>query len=276
MWKLCYITLLILLSLQASAQAVRYRVAAPYLGLGAYSKSFADVFSPSANVAALARIKTASGGVYAENRFLLEELNFYSAVVALPSELGNFAFLTDYMGFKNFNESQLGVSYARDLGTLIDIGIKFNYYSFRIPSFPSLSTVNFELGLMAHLTEELHAGFHLYNPVGGRLSKTHNEKLGYAYSFGVGYEASSAFLLSAEIMKQEDRPPHVNAGVQYAFADSFFARAGLSTLNDIPYGGAGWGWKNMRLDVSASFHPQLGMSPGIMFIINFSGDDEIH
>lgn len=253
----------------ADAQSSRKPVAASYTGLGAYSINHVDLFSVSANQAALAQMKNPSFGVYGERRFLLAETNMYSAIVAVPTENGNFAFQADYFGFKNYNESQLGIAYARNVGIKLDLGIKFNYYSFRIPGFESPSTVNFEIGAIAHLTEKLNAGIHFYNPVGGRLSKTDNEKLSSVYTFGIGYEASESFLISAEIVKQEDLPVNVNAGVQYNFDKQFFARFGISSQNESPYAGAGVSWDNFRVDVSASYHPQLGLSPGLMLIMNF-------
>jgi hypothetical protein len=251
-----------------NAQSLRKPVSASYIGLGAYSVHQLDVFSISSNVAALAQIKNPSAGFYGEKRFLLAETNLYSAIIAVPTKEGNFAFQADYFGYKNYNESQLGIAYARSVGKKLDLGIKFNYYSFRIPGFESPSTVNFEIGVICHFTEKLNAGIHFYNPVGGRLSKTENDKLSSIYSFGMGYEASDNFLVSAEIVKQEGLPVNVNAGVQYNFAKQFFARFGIASQNGSPYGGAGVSWKNFRLDISASYHPQLGLSPGLMLIMN--------
>jgi hypothetical protein len=251
-----------------NAQSLRKPVSASYIGLGAYSVHHLDVFSISSNQAALAQIKNPSAGFYGEKRFLLAETNLYSAIIAVPTKEGNFAFQADYFGYKNYNESQLGIAYARSVGKKLDLGIKFNYYSFRIPGFESPSTVNFEIGVICHFTEKLNAGIHFYNPVGGRLSKTENDKLSSIYSFGMGYEASDNFLVSAEIVKQEGLPVNVNAGVQYNFAKQFFARFGIASQNGSPYGGAGVSWKNFRLDISASYHPQLGLSPGLMLIMN--------
>lgn len=248
-------------------------MAASYIGLGAYSLNHVDAFSFTANQAALAQIKSPAIGVYGERRFLLDATNMYSAVFVVPTKHGNFGIQADYFGFKNYNESQIGIAYARSLGSLIDIGIKFNYYSFRIPAYQNASTVNFEIGAIMHLTEKLHAGIHFYNPVGGNLSKTNNEKLSSIYKFGIGYEASENFLISAEIVKQEDVPINVNAGVQYNFQKQFFVRAGIASANESPYAGAGVSWSNLRLDVSASYHPQLGLSPGLMVIVNFKSKE---
>jgi hypothetical protein len=264
-------TLFILLWVHADAhsQSLRRPVAASYIGLGAYSINHVDAFSFTSNQAALAQMKSPAIGVYGERRFLLDATNMYSAVFVLPTSQGNFGVQADYFGFKNYNESQLGIAYARSVGGLIDIGIKFNYYSFRIPSYQSSSAVNFEIGAIAHLTDKLNAGVHFYNPVGGELSKTNNEKLGSIYKFGIGYEPSENFLVSAEIVKQEDLPVNINAGVQYNFLKQFFARVGIVSENESPYAGAGISWNNIRLDVSASYHPQLGFSPGLMVIVNF-------
>lgn len=251
------------------AQSLRKPVAASYIGLGAYSLNHVDAFSFTANQAALAQIKSPAMGVYGERRFLLDATNMYSAVFVVPTKQGNFGIQADYFGFKNYNESQIGIAYARSLGSLIDIGIKFNYYSFRIPAYQNASTINFEIGAIAHLTEKLHAGIHFYNPAGGNLSKINNEKLSSIYKFGMGYEASENFLISAEIVKQENVPINVNAGMQYNFQKQLFVRAGIASANESPYAGAGVSWSNLRLDVSASYHPQLGLSPGLMVIVNF-------
>ena len=273
MRKIFLFFLLVFFDTFLHAQALRRPLAAPYIGLGAYSINHIDAFSFTSNQAALAQPKSTAIGVYGERRFLLAETNMYSAVGVLPTKQGNFGFQADYFGFKNYNESQLGIAYARSLGSKLDIGVKFNYYSYRIPGYQNSSAVNFEIGAIAHLTEQLHAGIHFYNPVGGTLSKTNNEKLGSIYKFGLGYEPSENFLVSIEIVKQENLPVNVNAGVQYNFAKQFFARAGIASENESPYGGAGISWSNIRVDLSASYHPQLGFSPGLMLIVNFKSKE---
>lgn len=264
----------ILFSSNIFSQAVRQPIAAGYIGLGAYSINHVDAFSFTSNQAALAQIKNSAAGIYAEKRFLLSSTNMYSAIAVLSTKQGNFGLQADYFGYKNYNESQIGLAYARSLGSKLDIGIKFNYYEFRIPAYGNSSAVNFELGAIAHLSEKLHAGIHAYNPVGGKLSKTDNEKLSSIYKFGIGYEASDKFFVSTEIIKEEDQPVNVDVGVQYNFMKQFFVRAGTSTETTISYVGAGISWKNFRLDISGSYHQQLGFTPGLMLIVNFNNKED--
>lgn len=232
-----------------------------------------DAFSFTSNQAALAQVKNTAVGVYSEKRFLLSSTNLYSAVAVLSTAKGNFGLQADYFGYSNYNESQIGIAYARSLGSKLDVGIKFNYYGFRIPAYGNASAINFEAGAIAHLSEKLHVGIHTYNPVGGKLSKTDNEKLSSIYKFGIGYEASEKFLVSTEIIKEEDQPVNVDVGLQYTFLKQFFVKAGTSTETTNSYVGAGISWKNLRLDITGGYHPQLGFTPGLLLLINFNKKD---
>jgi hypothetical protein len=220
------------------------------------------------NQAVLAQAKNVAAGVYGERRFLLEATGLYTAAIAIPTNMGNFGVNLKYAGFKSFNENQIGLAYSRSLGTKADIGVQFNYYGYRVPSYTKANTVNFEIGAMVHLTNQLNMGIHVYNPVGGKFSKT-DEKLTAAYKVGLGYDVSESFFVSAEVVKEEEYPVNLNAGIQYQFVKQLFARAGISTATSAAYGGVGISWNNLRLDISGSYHPQLGWSPGLLVIMNF-------
>lgn len=273
MRKIYYTLLIIISGVVSYSQGVRQPVAARYIGLGAYSKDHVDAFSFTSNQAALAGLKNTAAGVYGEKRFMLSALNLYTAVVAMPTKQGNFAVQFDYFGFTNYNESQVGLAYARTLGSKLDIGIKFNYYGLNVPAYEKSSAVNFEIGAIAHLSDKIHMGVHAYNPVGGKLSKT-TDKLSSVYKFGIGYEASEKFLVSTEIVKQEDQPVNVDVGFQYTFMKQFFLRAGTSTETANSYIGAGVSWKNLRVDITGGYHQQLGFTPGLLLIINFNKKEE--
>ena len=256
----------------AIAQSLRYSIALPYTSLSAYSNQQKDVLSFTGNQAALANVSQAGIGLYGERRFLLAATSYYTLAAAIPSKMGNFGVHLNYSGFKNFNENKLGLAYARSLGSKVDVGIQFNYYGYRIPAYGNASAINFEAGAIIHFSEKLNGGIHVYNPVGGKLGE--DEKLASAYKIGLGYDASENFFVSGEIIKEEDKPVNVVAGVQYQFAKQFFARAGFLSESFTAFAGVGAGWKNIRIDIAASYHPQLGFSPGILFISNFGNKKE--
>lgn len=257
-----------------NAQSLRYNLAQPYTGLTAYSTQHTDALSFTGNQAALTQTNHAGIGLFAERRFLLKETSRYQMAAAFPTHLGNIGIQLNYAGFKNFHENSIGLAYAKSLGKSIDVGVQFNYYGYRVASYGSASTINVEMGVLIHLNENLHAGIHIYNPVGGKLGKSSApgakaEKLAAVYKLGFGYDASKRFFIAAEVVKEEDKPVNVVAGLQYQFADQFFIRAGMLSESASVYAGAGISWKNLRLDISATYHPQLGFSPGLLLLMHF-------
>ena len=261
---------LALLKTSLSAQTLRKPVSANYIGLGAYSLNHVDVFSFASNQASLAQLKNAAAGVYGERRFFLNELNNYTAVFALPTSTGNFGLKTTYSGFSDYNETQLGLAYARKLGKKVDIGAQFNYNGIRIAGYGNATAIGFELGTVLHITDKLHAGVHVTNPAGGKFGKDQEEKLSSVYTIGLGYDASEKFFVSAEIEKEEDQPVNVNAGIQYKFLPQLLAVFGMSTATSSAWFGLGLNIKSFRVDVITSYHPQLGITPGLMLLFNFN------
>lgn len=266
--------LLILIAFISDAQSVRRPVASLYTGLGAYSFSHADVFSYTSNQASLAQLKNASAGLYGEKRYYLEDLSLYKLAVAIPTNSGNFGFNSGYYGFSDYNESQVGLAYARKLGDKVDIGVQFNYNMIRVAGYGNTSAINFEIGTILHLTGKLLAGVHAYNPAGGKFGKNQEEKLASIYKVGFGYEASQKFFVSAEIEKEEDQELNVNAGIQYKILPQLMARGGIATAASNAYFGVGFFLKSFRIDVTAAYHQQLGITPGLLFLYNFNKKQE--
>ena len=249
-------------------QTVRNSVFASYIGLGAYSNHHLDVFSFHANQAALANIKIVSAGIYGEKRFLLNDLGLYDAALTLPTSSGNFGLDARYYGFAEYNESQVGLAYGRSLGSKVGVGVQFNYYNVRIAGYGNASAINVEIGTILHLTDNLNAGLHVYNPVGASLGKDHEEKLASVYSMGFGYDASENFFMSIEIEKEEDKPIDVKVGMQYKFLPQLLTRIGVTTGTSSIYFGLGFQLRSMRFDATAAYHPQLGVTPGLLLAFN--------
>lgn len=263
-----------MLSAVVEGQSLRSPVSADWIGTNAYSIHQQDVFSFTSNKAALANIQGFAAGAFGEKRFG-GETNFYSGVIVLATSNGNFGVQANYYGFENYNESQLGLAYARSLGNSFQLGIQFNHFSFRIPQYNSSSTITFEIGALARLSDQLTAGIAIYNPVGGYLSKVANEKLGASYSFGLGYEPSENVLVSIVATKNENESINISSGLVYQFDKKFFARIGIQSKNASPYAAAGIAIDDLRIDITASYHRQLGISPGVMIIYQPKKQDEM-
>ncbi len=254
-----------------NAQSLRYPIALPYAAVTAYSTQQIDPLSFTGNPAALARIKHVGMGIYGERRFMLSPLSYYATAASIPTPIGKMGISFNYGGYKNFNENKIALAYAKKLGTTVDMGIQFNYYSYRIPAYASTGSFTATVAALLHLSEKLHTGIYVYNPISSKKQKNSSlqmasEKQIWLYKLGLGYDASEAFYCSAEMMKEEDRPINVTAAIQYHFVKRIFCRAGVLTESGTCFAGLGFSIGKMRLDISGSFHPQLGISPGILLV----------
>jgi len=237
-------------------------VAAPWLGLDAYSTNQITPFSFSGNQAVLAQTGKPGIGLFGEEPFLLKELRHYRLSGVFPSRLGNFGIQLNYGGFSNFNHYRIGLAYARNMGPRLAIGIQFSYFGYRIPAYPGYSGFDAEVGLILQLNRQLRFGLHAHNPF-GKAGKVADDPV---YKAGLGYDASDRFYAGIELMKAGSRPAAVVAMLQYRLSGILYARAGVSTHPASPYLSVGIGFRRFRLDLSVSHHPQLGYSPGILII----------
>jgi len=218
----------------------------------------------------LGNLKNIDAGLYGEKRFGLKALSNYHGVIGIPLKNAGVGANMYYSGDADFNETQAGLAYGILLASNISIGTQVNFNQIRISGYGAASTVNFELGALFALSNKVTMGLHVYNPVGGKFGKTNTEKFASIYKAGVGYDASENFFVSAEIAKEENLPVNINAVMQYNFNKHFLARGGVSSAIANYFLGVGILWGSMRLDVISSYHQQLGFSPSLMMVFNFS------
>lgn len=257
------------------AQTLHQPLHSSCISAGVFSRNQANVFSFTANQASLANLKASAIGLYGERRFLLNELADYLLAAAIHTRSGNFGLKATHYGDGNYNENSVSLAYGRRLGMKADIGAQFNYMLIKLSGgYGSTTAIGFEAGGIMHLSEKLHAGIHVSNPVGGKFGKEKEEKLPSVYSFGIGYEVSGIFFCSAEVIKEEDMPVNISTVIYYRFIPAVYARAGVSTGTSLVWLSLGVGIRSCLVDLVTSYHPQLGLTPGISLLYPFNKKNE--
>lgn len=251
-------------------------IAARYLPLGAYSNKFNDVFGARANAASLSTLKKGGIGVYGEKRYGVENLNMYAMSAALHTNSGSFGVYGSYFGFSQSNQAQLSLAYGRKITQAIDIGASFHYHTINQSGiYGNSSAITGSLSMLLHLSEKITAGFNIYNPFRASWSKVaDDERLPARYTFGMGYDASDKFYLTAELEKEESQPLNVNVAMHYQFIPQLFVRGGVASQTSSYFAGLGMVFSDFRLDLATSFHPQLGVSPGVVLMYQFGKNKE--
>lgn len=250
----------------SQAQTVRPPLTAVSSFPSAYSTKQTDAFSFLANPAALVHTTTLAGGVYGERRFLLQELPFYQAALCLPTSSGQFGFSGSYFGQSVHHEAVVGLAYGRRLGAKLDIGARFNYHTVKIAGFGAASALSVEVGSLLHLSEQVHVGVYISNPTAAAIGKEGEDLLPVMGRAGVGYDVSPQFFVAGEVQQVVHGAFSVNAGMQYRFDERLWARVGFQSATSVYALGLGFGIKPLRLEVTASVHPQLGVTPGLLLL----------
>lgn len=234
------------------------------MSVGTYSSQFINLINVRANQAALAGIAGTAASVFTEKRFLLNALGTVAFSFVLPTHSGTFGASLQYFGNNLYSDRLAGLAYGRTLGKKAAIGMQADYVSTRIRDYGSVAALTFEAGLLFHLTDQLHAGIHTFNPLRQQLNKSAGMNMPSIYSAGMGYEYSSKFFVGAELRQEED-PAAVrfSVGAEYRLIEQLALQVGLANEPAANYLGMRVRWGQLQLHLAGTYHPQLGMTPAV-------------
>jgi hypothetical protein len=231
-------------------------------GMGNAAVAVYDFWALSHNQAGIAKQQHAVAGVYFENRYLAREMSFGAAGFSLPAVDGVIGLSVAYFGYSLYNESKVGLAYARSFGDRLSIGVQLNYlYTFIGEGYGSAGNLAAEAGMIYELLPNLQVGAHVFNPTRARISGYSDERIPTVLRFGAAYHFSERVLLSIETEKDLEREPVFRAGLEYGITEQIFLRAGLGTKPTTNAFGLGINLGGLRIDLSTSFHHILGYSP---------------
>lgn len=235
--------------------------------LGNASVTFADFWAIQNNQAGLADFKNIAAGVYYENRFLLKELSLKSVAFVLPTKSGTFGININYFGFNLYNESKIGLAYAKSFGKYFSAGIQLDYLTTSIgEDYGSKSVVTFEFGLRSQLNENLCIAAHVFNPIRVKIASYDDERIPTIFKLGLSYTFSKNIIAVIETEKDINYKAVVKAGLEYQIIKEASVRIGITTNPCIYTFGFGLILKKFKIDFASSIHQVLGYSPQISLI----------
>jgi len=238
--------------------------------LGGASVALVDFWSLQNNQAGLAFYKHAAAGAYFENRFLVKELSLQSAGAVVPVKSGVFGLKLSYFGYSQYNESKVGLAYARRLSEKIAVGVQLDYLLTAFGNnYGKKGLVTFELGILSNINEHLSVGAHIFNPINAKISEYADERLPAIIRLGASYAFDDKLMVTAEVEKDTGFDPMAKFGVEYRIIDEIYVRGGIASNPGLYSFGFGLNLKNLKLDFSTSVHQVTGYSPQISMIYRF-------
>ncbi len=232
------------------------------LGIGAYSSDFVNVFSGRHNQAALAELKSFSLGIFARQRFSMKALSVFNLGAGLPLGKGVAGLQAQVEGYQAFKKQRWTVSYARPLFPWLALGASFDYLHMVVPTKGTANGISFSVSALARVNNKWRVGFQTFNPVQAHYKNIGSDAIPTIYQVGVGYQPSDIFLLTAEAQFTGAQKSFLLA-FRYDIIPLLSLKAGGSTGINPVYAGVVFHLKKFRVLISAQFHKQLGLSPGI-------------
>lgn len=251
--------LLLLCPSLLNGQSSDYSLQRSLLGIGAYGRA-PDAFSFLTNRAALASIRESECALYTVQHFMMNELRTYYGAGVWKSPIGNMGVNLQYSGTGDYAVQRIEVAYAKLLGR-IEAGAGFAYFSERVAGYSGSHGLSGAFAIRAKLGEKFIVGWQVMN-FPAFQSKVPVYAVWHS-AMGIGYSASKDLLFIVDVNYSQAAVVDVHAGFLYNFQKKFFAGGGIHADVNSWYGGAGWQYNKLRLLVTVSQHPFLGMSPGL-------------
>ena len=205
-------------------------------------------------------MKQSQVATYGENRFRLSNLNYGAVAGVVKTKYGNFALSLNYFGYSGYSEQKFGFGYGRAFSDKFAVGFRMNYQILSIKAYGSNGTPSIDGGVIYKISKSFITGFHICNPIMQKLDKNSVEYLPTIAKIGFQYLPSEKVSILTEVQKQTDINAQLKVGIEYRMQAKLALRAGLSSNPLLNTFGIGYNSKNMRLDIAANVHPQLGIS----------------
>jgi len=219
-----------------------------------------DVFAVTNNIAGITGLKKMAVGVYAQNRFNLKALSTVSLLGVYPlAKAGAVGLEFSRFGDKLYNEQQVGLGFAHQLGT-VSLGIKATLWQVHLEELGSKRTVAFSLGGQSEIIPNLVVGAHLFNLNQAKLAAYQNERLPTRMTAGLTYKPNQKILVSLQTDKSLTAAANFKAGIEYFVIPKLGFRTGISSATQSATGGFGFKAKSFQVDYALGGHAVLGIS----------------
>jgi len=274
--KFYIVSLFLLLNLIVFAGGETLTVGAGNTAMGGTSSTSQNIFSAHNNPAGMAYVKNIGFGIFAGKPFVVKEVNRFNISSVIPiKKIGSFGFDVNHFGYSAYNETSLGFSYARSFSEVISVGLKFDYLRLAITDNGAKGFFAFGVGLQYQPIKVLRIGAFVYNPISSKLSNEFQEKIATNFVLGLSYLPSEKLIINIDAEKELNEKIRFKAGIEYKPIKLLFLRIGAATNPTLVSFGLGSEFKGFKLDVAASYHLQLGISPQVSLVYTINKKEKI-
>lgn len=241
------------------------------MGMGGTTALQSDVWAVKYNPALLPLLKSNQAGTGYINRFVNSALGHHHMALALKQNKSGFGMDIQYSGPAMMQQVESGLAYGLKLTDGCFIGIRFNYYFLRFGDiYGQRHHLSASIGSCLKVSQQIKL-VAVVRQIGGQKESpivTISQPLVYAFGISGQLNVATRCLLMLE--KTAGRPYRLKGGIEASTYHKLIRfRTGILTRPFESTFGMGITVKKMMFDLAASWHGQLGLSPGFSLIYSF-------
>lgn len=241
-------------------------------GLPVYSSVMTDVFTATAYPAAAPMLKKPVAGISGHQLYGLKSLAAFSLQGCFPAGPGAFTTLIETSAFSTLHEHELSAGYGQQFGNVLSGGLRFRYTRIGLTGYGASGIVSADIGMLCKLSSGLLFSSAVQRAGSNRYGKEKTERLPVSWEMGIGYMASPVFYTGIRFIKKEEEVPAVSVNMLYKPVSTVLFFAGWISFPVQFTAGAGYRLPMFRTDFCFSFHPQLGITPGMRILFGLKNE----
>ena len=232
-------------------------------GMAGIGMTLDDIDAVYANPAGLTSLERTTLHAGSASSFGLSPLIQANAAAAISTGQSNVLFMrAGQFGFDAYQERQVSLGYAMQFADNFSVALRFDVYQFSIEGYGAAMLPGFLLGMQYRPGNTLSLGVAARNPV---TIATHDAiTLPTILAVGAAYHPSVNVGFFAEIEKDIDFTQRVKFAVEYSIIEALILRIGTASNPGTFHAGVGFRIRqNLRIDLGAGYHTQLGFTPAL-------------
>lgn len=260
MSRLIGLLLLLAVIKSGNAQSVSTLMGARAAGMGFASSGLNDEWGIFNNVGSIGSQEKISTTVAYELRPQLKNANRMAFAFNAPMRWGVSSMGVFRFGDDLYNEQIISAGFGNKFG-IASLGIKANYIQYYADGFGNHSTVSFDFGGLAELTDQLFIGAYINNLNQAKINSDYNsERLPTRLTAGLTFKPKENILITSELDKDLGYDLTWRTGFEYSFKQKFFIRSGVNIKPQSGFFGLGAKRKNLQADYAIQFNTLTGAS----------------
>lgn len=228
-------------------------------------------YSSFTNPASLSTLNGLQFGVAYQDVFRVSELSVKSMFVAVPTALVNCGVDVAYYGVPEYNELMAGLTFSRNFGNILHLGVQFSYLSVYFAESNKRFGVLFPtIGAQVALSPYVMIGTSVFNPGQSVIkSETIRKRVPSVFSFGMRWLATENIKTLLQVDKTLNGNYRFAGGAEYSMKKFIVVKTGVSYEEYfIPELGLEAKVSILKLQLNTGLHPLFGLSNRVSVLLS--------